>query len=236
VGNAAPSAEYSEVLELGRGADDVPFEVVVDRVDVWLLTITGGSEAEEAFCEDDDSTVLEVSGIVEASGTATDDGGDEDGIGAAEDGPSDVESAELLGGRGVLDGAGKTLLGPGMITEEEGEGGGSELLVGGGDWLLGGGGALEERGGEGVLELGGGGGSDELGGGGEGDELGGRGGGDELVGGGGGDELAGGGGVGFRGAAAVDVAWAVVVVPSTWLCGLATVRVNVGPAAGAVSR
>jgi hypothetical protein len=144
VGSAAPSAENSEVEELGRGADDVPSDVV-KRVDVRLDTRTGGAEAEEAS-KDEDEAAVEVSGTVDASGMGDEDGG---GGGTGEE-PSDAVSAELLSGgatladgRGVLDGAGETLLGPGITMEEDGSGGGTELLVGGG-WLLGGGTALEE--------------------------------------------------------------------------------------------
>jgi hypothetical protein len=172
-------------------------EDVVNRDDVRLDTMVGGAEAEESSSEDDGTATVEASGTREDLVMTEEDSigaGDEDGAG-----PSDAESAKLLGGgvilvadgatlvedSGVLDGAGETLLGPGTTMEEEGGGGGTELLGGGGGWLLGGGTALEERGGGGILELGGGGGGDEVAGGGGGVELGGGGGSDELDGGGG---------------------------------------------------
>jgi hypothetical protein len=143
VGSAAPSAEYSEVELLGRGAADVPYEVV-DRDDPRLDTMTEGAEAEEASGEDEGSAMIETSGTAEDSGATEEDtigAGDEDGTG-----PSDAESAELLDGgailvergamlvvgRGVLDGAGDSLLGPGITMEDEGGVGEAELLGGGG--------------------------------------------------------------------------------------------------------
>jgi hypothetical protein len=110
---------------------------VVERVAELLGTTTAGGDGDE---------------VSESSGAEDDSGADEDGSGDGDrdgkgDGPSELKSAELLGGgailvniTGVLDGAGASLLGSGASLL------GSGILLGSGTTLLGSGTKLDDGG------------------------------------------------------------------------------------------